>query len=56
MDVIHGTNSPLLRVSDKERDKRLESLKYNMLKAHDIAQGSIIFAGASYYEYTVISL
>ena len=43
MDVIHGTNSPPLRVSEKERDKSLEHLKCNMLKAFDIAQGNIVF-------------
>ncbi|WAR03668.1 hypothetical protein MAR_010226 [Mya arenaria] len=34
-DMIHGNNSPLLRVTEKEREKKLEELKRNMTKAFE---------------------
>ncbi|XP_060594008.1 shootin-1-like [Ruditapes philippinarum] len=34
-DMIHGENSPLVRVSEAERDRHLQDLKHNMQKAFD---------------------
>ncbi|KAH3889749.1 uncharacterized protein DDB_G0286379-like [Dreissena polymorpha] len=34
-DIIHGNNSPLLRVTEKERDQKLDELKRNMTKAFE---------------------
>ena len=38
-DFIHGDNSPLLRVSEKEREKKLGELKRNMTKAFECSLG-----------------
>ncbi|KAL4223852.1 hypothetical protein ACF0H5_017317 [Mactra antiquata] len=35
-DIIHGENSPLVRVTEPERDQHLQDLKTNMKKAFDV--------------------
>ena len=49
MDVIHGSNSPLLQVTTKEREKRLGEMKHNIQKAFDYSLGEPIFNSLCQY-------
>ena len=39
MDIIHGENSPLMRVSEDECEKKKDILKNNMHKAFNYSLG-----------------
>ena len=39
MDIIHGENSPLIRVSEEECDKKMNGMKNDMHKVFDYSLG-----------------
>ena len=39
MDMIHGENSPLVRVTEEECARNMDNLKNNMTKVFDYALG-----------------
>ena len=39
MDMIHGENSPLVRVSEEECEQNMDSLKNNMHRVFDYSLG-----------------
>lgn len=39
MDIIHGENSPMVRVTQEECERNMDNLKNNMTKAFDYALG-----------------
>ena len=41
MDIIHGENSPLVRVSEEECERDIDNLKNSMTKVFDYALGKL---------------
>ena len=54
MDIIHGENSPLVRVSEVECARNMDNLKNNMTKVFDYALGKISTINEMCHEKTCL--
>ena len=45
MDMIHGENSPLVKVTEEECEQKMDSLKNNMHRVFDYSLGRLSSLG-----------